>query len=186
MRHFWQPARPWAGTFSTYKAIIRNIYYSAEYSQNIQKSRQWEECRSFWCSATLYSVKWTYQSYEDVPHKVTEQVLIMVNPQESLDQGILTQFSELSDLSSDQSAAPTKLAPKKLVMKSGNKLLHVQMGINTPSSTSSSSPSFKSPGSASTLSLITQVDDSKTVVVNEDTITKIQKILLLCRVIWST
>ena len=88
----------------------------------------------------------------------------MVNPQERLDQGVLTQYSELSDLSSDQSS---KHPPTKFTMKAGNKLLQVQMGVETPSSTSSSSPSFKSPGSASTLTMVTQPDEAPTVVANE-------------------
>ena len=89
----------------------------------------------------------------------------MVNPQESLDQGILTQYSELSDLtSSDQTSSKVK-APPSL---SGHKLLNMASG--TPLSNSSSSPSFKSPGSATTLSLATQPEDGKTVVVDVEDI----------------
>ena len=93
----------------------------------------------------------------------------MVNPQTPLDHGILTQFSELSDLTSSNPPSDAKLPPKRIVLKGGNTSVHLQMGGgNTPGSSSSSSPSFKSPGSASTesVSLLTQpaAEDAPTVV----------------------
>ena len=91
----------------------------------------------------------------------------MTNPEDKLNQGILTQFSELSDLSTtpDAPSGNIKLPPKSFMLKAGNgsKVVQVQMG-ETPSS---SSPSFQSPGSATTMTMLTQppevAEDSNTI-----------------------
>ena len=78
----------------------------------------------------------------------------MVNPQESLDAGILTQFSEFSDISdSSSNSKPTSLA-----LNRPSKIIQFQFGIETPSS-SSSSASFMSPGSPTDTTVVTQPPD---------------------------
>lgn len=77
----------------------------------------------------------------------------MVNPQESLDAGILTQFSEFSDISSNSSPSIDNLKTTGLSLKkTGNKIIQFQFGIEE----SSSSPSFMSPGSPDTTTVVTQ------------------------------
>ena len=68
----------------------------------------------------LENVKWTYQAYEDVSHKTLEEIPSMVNPQESLDQGISTQYLELSDLSTDDSNVA------KVTERNGDKAVKVE------------------------------------------------------------
>ena len=81
----------------------------------------------------------------------------MVNPQESLDAGILTQFSEYSDLS-DQTKS---IDSSNKVGYSGPKLLSFEFSTKNPSS-ASSSPSFMSPGSPTdTTTVVTQPPSDK-------------------------
>ena len=77
----------------------------------------------------------------------------MDNPQDSFKNAVLTQMSDLSEMSSESDSKPkAKASPNPPVgstatLKVGDRLIHVQFGVKSPSS---SSASFESPGSAST------------------------------------
>ena len=105
----------------------------------------------------------------------------MVNPQESESTNcVFTQFSEMtaSDMSATtESESPTKAkaskpSPQVIRVRAGDKIVHFQFGVNTPSS---SSDSFTSPESKSD-TIITQEDSKlpakKSVVVKTEPVAK--------------